>query len=105
MKFKKILNIILVVFIFINTFQSYANANIIPMEEVYIEDFGECERHIQYHRESDGVWSYIITNMVGYKIDGKLHYAYCMQRDRKGAGGEADGYNVKISAKLFDKFK
>ena len=100
MKFKKILNIILVVFIFINTFQSYANANIIPMEEVYIEDFGECERHIQYHRESDGVWSYIITNMVGYKIDGKLHYAYCMQRDRKGAGGEADGYNVKISDML-----
>lgn len=100
MKFKKILNIILVVFIFINTFQSYANANIIPTEEVYIEDFGECERHIQYHRESDGVWSYIITNMVGYKIDGKLHYAYCMQRDRKGAGGEADGYNVKISDML-----
>ena len=100
MKFKKILNIILVVFILINTFQSYANANIIPMEEVYIEDLGECERHIQYHRESDGVWSYIITNMVGYKINGKTHYAYCMQRDRKGAGGEADGYNVKISDML-----
>lgn len=100
MKFKKILNIILVVFILINAFQSYANANLIPMEEVYIEDFGECERHIQYHRESDGVWSYIITNMVGYKIDGKTHYAYCMQRDRKGAGGEADGYNVKISDML-----
>ena len=97
MKFKKILNIILVVFILINAFQNYANANPIPMEEVYIEDLGECERHIQYYRESDGVWSYIITNMVGYRINGKLHYAYCMQRDRKGVGGENDGYNVKIS--------
>ena len=97
MKFKKILNIILVVFILINAFQNYANANPIPMEEVYIEDLGECERHIQYYRESDGVWSYIITNMVGYRINGKLHYPYCMQRDRKGVGGENDGYNVKIS--------
>ena len=68
MKFNKILNIILVVFIFINTFQSYANANIIPMEEVYIEDLGECERHLQYWKESAGVWSYIITTMVGYRI-------------------------------------
>lgn len=100
MKFKKILNIILLVFILINTFQSYVNASLIPMEEVYIEDLGECERHIQYHRESDGVWSYIITNIVGYRIDGKFHYAYCMQRDRKGVGGEQEGYNVKISEML-----
>lgn len=28
----------------------------IPMKETYIEDLGECERHLQYWKESAGVW-------------------------------------------------
>ena len=43
-----------------------------------------------------------VSKVHRYKIDGKLHYAYCMQRDRKGAGGEADGYNG-IIIELFGK--
>ena len=100
MKSRKIISIILLIFTLLNVIQSPVQAMNIPMKEAYIEDLGECERHLQYWKESAGVWSYIITTMVGYRIDGNLHYAYCMQRDRKGVGGEQEGYNVNISQML-----
>lgn len=101
MKKRKIINIILLILILLNTCKCNVQAVALkPMEEVYIEDLGECERHIQYYKESENIWSYIITNMVGYRIDGKLHYAYCMQQDRKGVGGEQEGYNVNVSEML-----
>lgn len=100
MKSRKIISIILLIFTLLNVIKSPVQAMNIPMKETYIENLGECERHLQYWKESAGVWSYIITTMVGYRIDGNLHYAYCMQRDRKGVGGEQEGYNVNISQML-----
>lgn len=100
MKSRKIISIILLILMLLNIIQSPVQAMNIPMKETYIEDLGECERHLQYWKESAGVWSYIITTMVGYRIEGNLHYAYCMQRERKGVGGEQEGYNVNISQML-----
>ena len=100
MESRKIISIILLILMLLNIIQSPVQAMNIPMKETYIEDLGECERHLQYWKESAGVWSYIITTMVGYRIEGNLHYAYCMQRERKGVGGEQEGYNVNISQML-----
>lgn len=100
MKARKVISIILLIFILINVIQNPVQAMSIPMKDAYIEDLGECERHLQYWKESAGVWSYIITTMVGYRIDGDLHYAYCMQRERKGVGGEQEGYNVNVNQML-----
>ena len=71
----------------------------VNLDEAYIEDLGQCERHLQYWKESDNIWSYIITTMVGYRINGTLHYAYCMQRERPGVGSH-ENYSVKISEML-----
>ena len=97
MKLKKVMSIVLLIFILLNVIENPVMAINIPMKETYIENLGECERHLQYWKESAGIWSYIITTMVGYRIDGDLHYAYCMQRDRKGVGEEQEGYNVNIN--------
>ena len=94
MKVKKIISILLIVLILLNMFQTTVKA--VNIDEAYIEDLGQCERHLQYWKESDNIWSYIITTMVGYRINGTLHYAYCMQRERPGVGSH-ENYSVKIS--------
>lgn len=101
MKIKKIIVLILIFLISLNIFQNYTFA--INMNEAYIENLGQCEMHLQYWKESDNIWSYIITTMVGYRINGNLHYAYCMQQDRKGVGIDQESYNVKISEMLKDE--
>lgn len=100
MKINKIISIILLIIITINIFNINVNAVNIPMEEAFIENLGECEMHLQYWKESAGIWSYIITTMTGYKSNGTLHYAYCMQQDKKGVGGEQESYYVNISEML-----
>ena len=97
MKVKKIISILLIVLILLNMFQTTVKA--VNIDEAYIEDLGQCERHLQYWKESDNIWSYIITTMVGYRINGTLHYAYCMQRERPGVGSH-ENYSVKISETL-----
>ena len=97
MKVKKIISILLIVLILLNMFQTTVKA--VNLDEAYIEDLGQCERHLQYWKESDNIWSYIITTMVGYRINGTLHYAYCMQRERPGVGSH-ENYSVKISEML-----
>ena len=97
MKVKKIISILLIVLILLNMLQTTVKA--VNLDEAYIEDLGQCERHLQYWKESDNIWSYIITTMVGYRINGTLHYAYCMQRERPGVGSH-ENYSVKISEML-----
>ena len=41
--------------------------------------------------------------MVGYRINGNLHYAYCLQRERKGVGGDQESYNVNVTEMLKDE--
>ena len=100
MKLNKILNVFLIILLILNVFSPISKAVDINMNEAFIEDLGQCEMHLQYWKESSSIWSYIITTMVGYRIDGNLHYAYCMQQNRKGVGGSQEGYSVKISEML-----
>ena len=98
----KIISTILLTFILLNAiFQIPVNA--IPMQETQIENLGQCEMHLQYWKEPDGIWSYIVTTMVGYRINGNLHYAYCLQRERKGVGGDQESYNVNVTEMLKDE--
>ena len=54
MKSRKIISIILLILMLLNIIQSPVQAMNIPMKETYIEDLGECERHLQYWKESAG---------------------------------------------------
>ena len=64
MKSRKKISIIILILMLLNIIQSPVQAMNIPMKETYIEDLGECERHLQYWKESAGVWSYIITSIL-----------------------------------------
>ncbi len=98
----KTISTILLIFILLNTIlQIFVYA--IPMQETKIENLGQCEMHLQYWKEPDGIWSYIVTTMVGYRINGNLHYAYCLQRERKGVGGDQESYNVNVTEMLKDE--
>lgn len=101
MKIKKVIVLILIFLMILNIFQNSVSA--INMNEAYIENLGQCEMHLQYWKESENIWSYIITTMVGYRINGNLHYAYCMQQDRKGVGIDQESYSVKITEMLKDE--
>lgn len=98
----KIISTILITFILLNTILQIS-VNAIPMQETKIENLGQCEMHLQYWKEPDGIWSYIVTTMVGYRINGNLHYAYCLQRERKGVGGDQESYNVNVTEMLKDE--
>lgn len=98
----KIISTILLTFILLNAILQIP-VNAIPMQETKIENLGQCEMHLQYWKEPDGIWSYIVTTMVGYRINGNLHYAYCLQRERKGVGGDQESYNVNVTEMLKDE--
>lgn len=98
----KIISTILITFILLNAILQIP-VNAIPMQETKIENLGQCEMHLQYWKEPDGIWSYIVTTMVGYRINGNLHYAYCLQRERKGVGGDQESYNVNVTEMLKDE--
>ena len=102
MKIKVVSVITILVIILLNTILQVP-VFAIPMQEAYIENLGDCEYHLQYWKEPDGIWSYIVTTVVGYRINGNLHYAYCLQREKKGVGGEQGSYSVNISDMLKDK--
>lgn len=98
----KIISTILITFILLNAILQIP-VNAIPMQETKIENLGQCEMHLQYWKDPDGIWSYIVTTMVGYRINGNLHYAYCLQRERKGVGGDQESYNVNVTEMLKDE--
>ena len=60
----KIISTILITFILLNAILQIP-VNAIPMQETKIENLGQCEMHLQYWKEPDGIWSYIVTTMVG----------------------------------------
>ena len=98
----KAISLVIIIFIILNTILQIP-VFAIPMQEAHIENLGDCEYHLQYWKEADGIWSYIVTTMVGYRINGNLHYAYCLQREKKGVGGEQGEYNVNVTDILKDE--
>lgn len=99
MKIKKIVSIILLILILINAMQGIVSA--VEIDSAYIENLGKCEHHLQYKNQTTGNWSYVTTTMVGYRHNGVLHYAYCLNVDKHGVG-EEENYTVNVSEILSD---
>ena len=98
MKTKKIISIVLLILILVNSMSGIANA--FEMNSAYVENLGDCGHHLQYKKES-GAWSYVTTTMVGYRNNGELHYAYCLNVDKHGVG-EEENYSVNVTELLSD---
>lgn len=98
MKTKKIISMILLILILVNSMSGIANA--FEMNSAYVENLGDCGHHLQYKKES-GAWSYVTTTMVGYRNNGELHYAYCLNVDKHGVG-EEENYSVNVTELLSD---
>ena len=98
MKTKKIISMILLILILVNSMSGFANA--FEMNSAYVENLGDCGHHLQYKKES-GAWSYVTTTMVGYRNNGELHYAYCLNVDKHGVG-EEENYSVNVTELLSD---
>lgn len=77
---KKIVAILMLFSIIFSVFQNIVFAST-EISSAYIENLGDCGYHLQY-KKSTGEWSYIITTLVGYRYNGKLHYAYCLDVDK-----------------------
>lgn len=75
MKTKKIISIVLLILILINSMQGLVKAY--EVNSAYIENLGECENHLQFKDPKTGMWSYVTTTMVGYRENGILHYEKC----------------------------
>lgn len=100
MKTKKIVSIILLILILINSMQGIVSA--FEVDSAYVENLGKCENHLQYKNQTTGVWNYVTTTMVGYRdSNGILHYAYCLNVDKHGVG-EEDAYTVNVTELLSD---
>ena len=64
----------MLILILLNSMQSIVSA--FDINNAKIEDLGDCGYHLQFWDAKQGKWSYIITNMVGYRdSEGILHYA------------------------------
>lgn len=75
MKTKKIVSIVVLILILMNSMSGIVSA--FDINSATIEDLGNCGYHLQFN--SNGSWSYVITTMAGYRDNnGNLHYAYCM---------------------------
>ena len=98
MKLKKIVSIILLILILVNSMSGIANA--FEVNSAYVENLGDCGQHLQF-KTTSGIWSYVITTMVGYRNNGVLHYAYCLNVDKHGVG-EEQNYSVNVTEILSD---
>lgn len=97
---KKTVAIILLIIIGLSTTQNIVYA--VDITSATIEDLGDCEHHLIAFNEEKGVWTYITTTMVGYRENGNLHYAYCLDASLKGVG-EAASYTVTVDNVLQDE--
>lgn len=97
---KKIIVILMLIIIILGIMQNIVFAQT-EISSAHIEDLGDCGRHLQYFKSETGKWSYVITSMVGYNYNGKTHYAYCLDIDKKGAE-KVNSYTVSISEILSD---
>lgn len=100
MKKKKIVSIIMLILILLNSMQGIVSA--FDINSAKIEDLGDCGYHLQFWDTNQGKWSYIITKMVGYRDNtGILHYAYCMDVTKPGVG-EEESYTINVTEMLKD---
>lgn len=98
LKTRKIVSIIMLILILLNSMQGIVNA--FDINNAKIENLGDCGHHLQFWDAKQSAWSYINTTMVGYRDDtGNLHYAYCMDVSKDGVG-EADSYTVNVTEML-----
>ena len=63
-------------------------------DSIYIESIGKVEYHLKSHETSSG--GFVITELAGYKDNGKFYPAYCLDHDLHGADGDS-GYNVTLT--------
>ena len=100
MKKKKIVSIIMLILILLNSMQGIVSA--FDINSAKIEDLGDCGYHLQFWDTKQGKWSYIITTMAGYRDNtGTLHYAYCMDVTKPGVG-EEESYTINVTEMLKD---
>lgn len=98
MKTKKIVSIIMLILILLNSMSGIVSA--FDINSATIENLGDCGYHLQYWDSENNRWSYIITTLVGYRDNtGTLHYAYCMDANKPGVGEESS-YTVNVSEML-----
>lgn len=97
---KKSVSIFMLLIILLSSISNIVLAET-EINEAYIEDKGDCGLHLQYWKESAGVWSYIVCHYVSYNKDGKEYPAYCLQQDLHGVG-DTDNYSVDIETVLDD---
>lgn len=98
MKTKKIVSIIMLILILLNSMSGIVSA--FDINSATIENLGDCGYHLQYWDSANNRWSYIITTLVGYRDNtGTLHYAYCMDANKPGVGEESS-YTVNVSEML-----
>ena len=69
-------------------------------EDVNIVIIGECDWNLKFKR-SDGVWAYITCTYVGYRENGKIYPAYCLNRGLDGVG-EYNDYDVNLAHLIDD---
>ncbi len=100
MKKKKIVSVIMLILILLNSMQGIVSA--FDINSAKIEDLGDCGYHLQFWDTNRGKWNYIITKMVGYRDNtGILHYAYCMDVTKPGVG-EEESYTINVTEMLKD---
>ncbi len=97
-KTRKIVSIIMLILILLNSMQGIVSA--FDINNATIENLGDCGYHLKFFDTKQNAWSYVITTMVGYRDNtGTLHYAYCMDASKDGVG-EADSYTVNVTEML-----
>ncbi|MBQ9658236.1 MAG: Cys-Gln thioester bond-forming surface protein [Clostridia bacterium] len=102
---KKIFTIVMLIITLITSFSNTIFAAT-KAEESTIVTKGRCEMHLQYYKESQGIWSYITGVYVVYKENGKEYPAYCLNPDLPGVGlaeGDYSEYDVDISKDLDER--
>lgn len=78
---KKCVAILMLIITIFSVFQSIVFAQT-EISSANIENLGDCGYHLQFWDTKQNAWSYIITTMVGYNYNGKIHYAYCLDVDK-----------------------
>lgn len=97
---KKLVAIFMLLSILLSSISNIVLAKTVG-DEAYLENKGDCGYHLQYWKESAGVWSYIITTFVTYNENGREYPAYCLDQQLHGVG-EEQNYTVDLTHILDD---
>lgn len=98
-KTNKIISVIMLILLFFSSIQNIV-IGATYHQDVNIVIIGECDYSLKYKRK-DGVWAYITCTYVGYKENGKIYPAYCLNRGLDGVG-EIDNYDVNLEDLIDD---